>query len=60
MHARTLGICVLVSLLSSTCFAQSSVTPRNQEIVTDRPDITESSVTVPARTLQRENGVDMD
>jgi len=35
-----------------TCFGQSS-----QDIVTDRPDITESSIVVPPGTLQGENGV---
>ena len=51
-----------ISLYNSTCLvqssiAQSSVTPNNNEIVTDRPDITESSVVVPPGTLQSENGV---
>ncbi len=57
MHARMLGTCVVVSLLSATCFAQSSFAQSSQEIVTDRPDITESSVVVPPGTLHSENGV---
>ena len=51
-----------ISLYNSTCLlqssiAQSSITPNNREIVTDRPAITESSVVVPSGTLQSENGV---
>ena len=43
---------VLASLQALTCFGQSG-----QDIVTDRPDITESSIVVPPGTLQGENGV---
>jgi hypothetical protein len=50
--ARILSLCLLASVQSLTCFGQSS-----QEIVTDRPDITESSIVVPPGTLQSENGV---
>ena len=50
--ARILGLYVLASVQALTCFGQSS-----QEIVTDRPDITESSIVVPPGTLQGENGV---
>src|SRR5216684_2404725 len=50
--ARILGLHVLASFQALTCFGQSS-----QDIVTDRPDITESSIVVPPGTLQGENGV---
>ena len=50
--ARILGLYVLASVPVLTCFGQSS-----QDIVTDRPDITESSIVVPPGTLQGENGV---
>ena len=43
---------VLASFPALTCFAQS-----NQDIVTDRPDITESSIVVPPVTLQVENSL---
>jgi hypothetical protein len=46
-----------ISIHGSTCLAQSSLAQSGQEIVTDRPDITESSVVVPPGTLQIENGV---
>jgi hypothetical protein len=49
----TAGIGALLSLFCSVCFAQ---TPKEQEIVTDRPDITESSIVVPPGTLVVENG----
>ena len=52
MRLRILGLCVLASIQSVAGYAQNS-----QEIVTDRPDITESSVVVPPGTLQGENGV---
>jgi hypothetical protein len=50
--ARILAFCVLASIQSVIGFGQSS-----EEIVTDRPDITESSIVVPPGTLQSENGV---
>jgi hypothetical protein len=46
-------ICVLLAGLCSVGFSQSAKEP---EIVTDRPDITESSLVVPADTLAIENG----
>jgi hypothetical protein len=49
----TAAIRVLLGLLGSVGFAQ---TPKEQEIVTDRPDITESSLVVPPGTLEVENG----
>jgi Putative MetA-pathway of phenol degradation len=46
-------ICILLAGLCSAGFAQSA---KEQDIVTDRPDITESSLVVPAGTLAIENG----
>jgi hypothetical protein len=39
-------------LCIAACFAQA-----NQEIVTDRPDITEASTVIPVGSVQSENGV---
>ncbi|HXB73301.1 MAG TPA: transporter [Candidatus Acidoferrales bacterium] len=50
---RTASIRVLLGLLCSVGFAQST---KEQEIVTDRPDITESSIVVPAGSLVVESG----
>jgi len=49
-------IAVTVSLLFSgfQCFAQQS---KELEIVTDRPDLTESSRAVPHKSIQLETGV---
>jgi hypothetical protein len=44
----------LVSMLAEVCSGQVSST---SEIITDRPDITESSVVIPAGSVQVENGV---
>jgi len=52
MRARILAVWVLASIQSVIGFGQSS-----EEIITDRPDITESSIVVPPGTLQSENGV---
>jgi hypothetical protein len=46
-------ICILLGGIGSACFAQSA---KEQEIVTDRPDITESSIVVPAGALAVESG----
>src|SRR5260370_27170441 len=50
--ARILGLYILANVQALTCFGQSS-----QDIVTDRPDITASSIVVPPGKLQGENGV---
>jgi hypothetical protein len=53
-RSRPLALsCILLAGLSSVGFAQSAKEP---DIVTDRPDITESSLVVPADTLVIENG----
>ena len=48
----------LLSLLAlrSACFAQSRPDSTGPEIVTDRPDVTESSTVVSKGSLQIENG----
>ena len=46
----------LTLLLAACCWAQSSPPGSDPEIVTDRPDVTESSIVVPKGSLQIENG----
>jgi Putative MetA-pathway of phenol degradation len=47
---------LLLLALSRVCFAQSPPDATIPEIVTDRPDVTESSIVVPKGSLQIENG----
>ena len=47
---------LLLLTLSATCYAQSPPIISDPEIVTDRPDVTESSIVVPKASLQVENG----
>ena len=47
---------LLLTRLSAICNAQSPPTVADPEIVTDRPDVTESSIVVPIRSVQIENG----
>lgn len=47
---------LLLLALSRACFAQSPPDATVPEIVTDRPDVTESSIVVPKGSLQFENG----
>jgi hypothetical protein len=42
--------------LSAACYAQATANVTDSEIVTDRPDVTESSTVVPKGSLQIENG----
>ena len=54
MRTRLFAGCVFeVAIGSLSCLAQ---TPQIPEIVTDRPDITESSIVVPVGAVQAENG----
>jgi outer membrane putative beta-barrel porin/alpha-amylase len=48
---------LLFATLSATSHAQSPTSPADPGIVTDRPDVTESSVVVPKGSLQLENGI---
>jgi len=55
MRNRLFIRCILVWAVGYVpCVAQ---TPTTQEIVTDRPDITESSVVIPVGSVQGENGL---
>src|SRR6202007_2962867 len=47
----------LLATLSAVSFAQTPPATTDPEIVTDRPDVTESSVVVPKGSLQVENGM---
>jgi hypothetical protein len=59
MSGRTLRIClVLAYAVLGTVGARADGCPTGKdEIATDRPDVTNSSVVVPAGSLQSENGV---
>lgn len=48
---------VLLAALGGNCCAQSPGVGADPEIVTDRPDVTESSIVVPPGSLQFENGL---
>ena len=54
---RATSSAVLLATLSAISYAQSPRTTTDPEIVTDRPDVTESSVVVPKGSLQIENGL---
>ena len=55
LHLQITSWCPLISVLAvQACIGQVSST---SEIITDRPDITESSVVIPAGSVQVENGV---
>jgi hypothetical protein len=52
-----LGRCFLLIASSLIASGQSQTPAKDLDIVTDRPDITESSIVVPKGSLQAENGV---
>jgi hypothetical protein len=54
---RGTGAAVMFATLSAISYAQSPPTTADPEIVTDRPDVTESSIVVPKGNLQIENGM---
>ena len=56
MSIRWIHEFLLVMTLSASCYAQAPPVGANPEIVTDRPDVTESSIVVPKGSLQIENG----
>src|SRR5215469_14894342 len=53
---RASSLVLLLAALGAICNAQSVPTSTDPEIVTDRPDVTESSIVVPKESLQVENG----
>ena len=56
---RTLFCCAILFTLAATASASAGECPTAaDEIVTDRPDVTNSSLVVPFGSLQAENGVD--
>jgi hypothetical protein len=54
---RSASTGLLFAAISAISYAQSQPPPAESEIVTDRPDITESSIVVPKGSLQLENGM---
>jgi hypothetical protein len=63
MRLRSLGVPSLVVVLlsaGSSAFAQTAVRSDVPEIVTDRPDFTESSEVIPAGWLQFESGISFE
>jgi hypothetical protein len=48
---------LLLATLATVAYGQRQPPPAEQEIVTDRPDTTESSIVVPKGSLQFENGL---
>ena len=61
MHRRTLQICLLSAFaVLSAVDAQAEGCPTaKDQIATDRPDVTNSSLVVPVGSLQSENGVNV-
>ncbi len=63
MRQRGLGVCAFLLVLfmsGSAAFAQAVTRTDVPEIVTDRPDFTESSEVIPRGWLQFESGVSLD
>ena len=54
---RNASAALLLAILSEISYAQQLPDAANSEIVTDRPDVTESSIVVPKGTFQMENGL---
>jgi hypothetical protein len=59
VHRRTLQLCLLpvLSVLGAIDAQADSCPTAKDEIATDRPDVTNSSLVVPVGSLQSENGV---
>lgn len=47
----------MLAVFNAITYAQSLPAPADSGIVTDRPDVTESSIVVPTGSLQIENGI---
>ena len=47
----------MLAVFEALTYAQSLPATADSDIVTDRPDVTESSIVVPAGSLQIENGI---
>jgi hypothetical protein len=58
-RARIGGGVVAVAALATPAAAETRCAPAGEEIVTDRPSVTNSSIVVPVGSLQGENGVDL-
>ena len=54
---RSTAAALLLATLSAPSYAQTPPATTDPEIVTDRPDVTESSLVVPKGSLQVENGM---
>ena len=54
---RSAGAALLLAILIEISYSQQLPDPDNSVIVTDRPDVTESSIVIPKGSLQLENGV---
>ena len=54
---RSAGAPLFLAILSDVSYAQQLPDSTNSEIVTDRPDVTESSIVIPKETFQMENGL---
>ena len=61
MRRRTLQICLLsvVAVLGAVDAQAEGCPTAKDEIATDRPDVTNSSLVVPVGSLQSENGVNV-
>jgi Putative MetA-pathway of phenol degradation len=58
MHGRqSVGTALLLVAVTATALGQGQPPTTDPEIVTDRPDVTESSIVVPKGSLQLENGL---
>ncbi|WP_426437225.1 transporter [Bradyrhizobium genosp. P] len=57
LRALGVGLILLVSLAATRVLAESSCPTAKDEIATDRPDVTNSSLVVPVGSFQSENGI---
>ena len=59
LQSKAIATICLIALQPGSALAQNSqaAAPGDPEIVTDRPDVTESSIVVPVASLQFENGL---
>jgi hypothetical protein len=57
LRYRSIAAPLLLAMLATISRAQSPPAATDAEIVTDRPDVTESAIVVPKGSLQVENGI---